>query len=327
MITMTSKPPALQKGDTVSIISPSSLITNDLKKQFDVGIKTLQDFGLEVKIGPHVFDKYYYSAGKREDRISDINSMWEDDNVAMILMSLGGGSALQLVNGLDYKNFKDHPKIISGISDGTILLNAIYAKSKIVTYHGPDLLFTFGLPISQLFKENIEKTFFTGNVGQLKPNPNWKCDSDPRAIYFGWNWIKEGNATGILVGGNITCLSNLLLSGYGPDMTNKILFLEGYKPVNSLDREFFSLYLSGVFEKIKGLIIGWFDNVHMKDPTQDRPISDLIKEFTKDYDFPILEIGELGHNVENYVLPIGCQATIDSFKNEFSIDEPTVNKH
>lgn len=35
-------------------------------------------------------------------------------------------------------------------------------------------------------------------------------------------------------------------------------------------------------------------------------------------------IGEIGHNVENYIIPIGCQATIDADKKYFSIDETTV---
>ena len=62
----------------------------------------------------------------------------------------------------------------------------------------------------------------------------------------------------------------------------------------------------------------------MEDKKQDRKVSDVILEVTKDYSFPILEIGELGHNVENYILPIGCKATIDASKKYFSIDEETV---
>ena len=85
-----------------------------------------------------------------------------------------------------------------------------------------------------------------------------------------------------------------------------------------------TLKLNGVFQQIKGLIIGWFEGHEMENKEYNRDVADIILEVTKEYTFPILEIGELGHNVENYVLPIGCVATIDSDKKYFSIDEATV---
>ena len=51
-----------------------------------------------------------------------------------------------------------NPKIFSGISDGTTLLNPIFSKTGLITYHGPDLVFGFGLPMSPLFKENLIET-------------------------------------------------------------------------------------------------------------------------------------------------------------------------
>ena len=49
---MTNKHIDLQIGDKVGMASPSSLITNELKNQFDVGVTNLKEFGLQVKIGP-----------------------------------------------------------------------------------------------------------------------------------------------------------------------------------------------------------------------------------------------------------------------------------
>lgn len=315
------KPPKLKKGDTVGIISPSSPITEDLMPQFHRGIKTLEEFGLKPKIGKHTFDKHFYSAGTRENRINDLNDMWDDPEVDMILMALGGGSALQLVDGLDYDTIKKHPKILSGISDGTILLNAINAKTNLVTFHGPDLLFTFGREITPLIRENITRAFFDGKIGKLKQNSYWKNQTDPTKVYSGWKWLREGTATGQLVGGNTNCFIKLEYSGYGPDIEDKILFLEGTGFIHAIDQQFISLRLHGVFERIAGLIIGWFDGHDMPNKNLTRSVADTILEITENYSFPILEIGELGHNVENYVLPIGCQATIDSTNNSFIIQE------
>ena len=116
----------------------------------------------------------------------------------------------------------------------------------------------------------------------------------------------------------------LLYSGYGPDVQGKILFLEGTGGINGLDRQFTSMRLNGVFDKISGLIVGWFDDHALEDKEQTRTVGETILEITENYSFPILEIGELGHNVENYVLPIGCQVTINSASNSFIIEENVV---
>ncbi|MCK5556446.1 MAG: hypothetical protein KAI76_09425, partial [Alphaproteobacteria bacterium] len=136
--------------------------------------------------------------------------------------------------------------------------------------------------------------------------------------------VRSGKASGVLVGGHSGCLISTMLADYAPKFENTILFLEGTDDVGDLDRQFTALKLNGVFEKINGLIIGWFDNHELEDKSKNREVSDVILEVTKDYSFPILEIEELGHNVENYILPIGCVATIDADRKYFSIDEPTV---
>ena len=122
----------------------------------------------------------------------------------------------------------------------------------------------------------------------------------------------------------VPCLMQLLYAGYGPDVKGKILFLEGTGGINALDRQFTSMRLNGVFDKITGLILGWFDDHTLADKDQTRTVGETILEITENYSFPTLEIGELGHNVENYVFPIGCKASIDSKTNSFTIDEKTV---
>lgn len=318
------KPKKLQKGDVVGVVSPSEPITQNLKKQFDEAVAALQGFGLKLKFGKHIFDQYFYNAGTKKARIEDFNEIWKDPEVKMILMSQGGETANHLLDGIDYEAIKNNPKIFAGISDGTTLLNAIFSKTGLVTYHGPDLLWTFGRKITEPYKQNFIKTFFDGNVGQLQENKNWEHQKRKEIKRSIWRCIRGGKAIGTLVGGHSDCLSSIMLAGYGPNFENVILFLEGTDDVAHLDRQFTALKLNGVFEKINGLIIGWFEDHELKDKDKNREVSDVILEVTKDYSFPILEIGELGHNVENYILPIGCMATINADKKYFFIDEPTV---
>jgi len=318
------KPPRLRVGDSVGVFSPSWPVTSDARQQFDKGIESLRTLGLDVKLAEHTLGQYYYSAGTRVERLEDLHALWRDPEVRMVLMSQGGSTAIHLLDGIDYDMLREDPKILAGISDGTILLNAVYAKTGLVTYHGPDLIWTFGLEMTPQVRKNIESTFFHGEVGDLRPNKRWKHQKKSDVQYSGWRCLREGRATGQLVGGHIRILVNTVLAGYGPDFDGAILFLEGTDNVSLTDRNITALRLHGVFDRIAGVILGWFEDSDLKEKELNRSVSEVFLENTEGYDFPILEIGELGHNVENYVFPIGCKTTVDATMMRISIDERTV---
>ncbi len=316
------KPDRLHLGDTVGVFSPSWLV--DERQKFNQGIEKIRSLGLKVKLAEHTFSQHYYSAGTRKERLEDFHTLWADPEVRMVLMSQGGSTANQLLDGIDYDMLRQNPKILSGISDGTTLLNAVYARARIITYHGPDVMWTFGLKMTPQVEKNIISTFFDGKPIELEPNENWEHQLKPDLKYPGWRCLREGRATGKLVGGHIRVLANTILAGYGPDFENTILFLEGTDNVARTHSFITALKLHGIFDSVVGVILGWFDESELEETELNRPISEVFLEETKDYDFPVIEIGELGHNLENYVLPIGCKATIDATEKRISIDESTV---
>ncbi len=318
----TIKPKKLQKGDVVGIVSPSSPILPELKKNFEQGVKTLEEeFGLKVKYTERIFDKYFYNAGTREARIKEFNEVWADPEVKMVLMSLGGHTANHLLDGIDYEMIKNNPKIFAGISDGTTLLNPIFTKTGLITYHGPDLIFTFGQSMTQQIKENIWQTFFTNEEINLQANKNWVHQENSEIKNPGWRTVRSGKASGVLVGGHLGSLCDLINAGYSPEFEDKILFLEGTEEDFETDSQLTRLKLAGVFEKINGIILGWFEDFAGQGYKNRRPVKDILLEVTKNYDFPILEISDLGHNVENYVFPIGAKAVLDVDKKEIKIYE------
>lgn len=277
-----------------------------------------------MKLAKHALGQYHYSSGTRKDRLLDFHTIWKDPDVRMVLMSQGGNTAIQLLDGIDYDMLRKDPKILAGISDGTTLLNAVYAKTGLVTYHGPDLMWCFGREMTPQITENILKTFFYGNVGELVPNTQWKHQQKTDLEYLGWKCIREGRCHGHLVGGHIRILANVILAGYGPVFDGAVLFLEGTENVARIDSYITALKLHGVFDRIAGLILGWFEDSALEEKELNRNVSEVVLENTESYDFPILQIGELGHSVENYVFPIGCEATVDATLMQISIDGPTV---
>ena len=86
-----------------------------------------------------------------------------------------------------------------------------------------------------------------------------------------------------------------------------------------------SLRLKGVFEKISGLIVGY--NFNSDDPEvegNERTLKEIVLETTENYTFPIMQIGEIGHYVENLILPLGAKASMDATNPTLSIDRPVV---
>ena len=316
------KPARLHVGDTVGVFSPSWLV--DDRQKFNLGIEKLKSMKLNVKIAEHAFDKHYYSAGTREERLEDLHTLFADPDVKMVLMSQGGNTANQLLDGIDYDLLRRNPKILAGISDGTSLLNAVHARAGLITYHGPDVMWTFGQKMTPQIERNIKSTFFDESKIELETNENWQHQLRPDLKYSGWRCIRKGEATGRLVGGHIRVLANTILAGYGPSFKNAILFLEGTDNVGRTHSFITALRLHGIFDKIAGVILGWFDGSELEEKQLSRPVSEAFLEETVEYDFPVLEIGELGHNVENYVLPIGCKTTIDATMKRITIDEPPV---
>jgi len=318
------KPLRLHSGDSVGVFAPAWPVTKDSRQRFDQGVQKLESMGFNVKIAEHTLGQYYYSSGTRKERLQDLHTLWRDPDVKMVLMAQGGNTTNQLLDGIDYDLIRDDPKILSGISDGTALLNAVHARTGLVTYHGPDLIWTFGQKMTPQIERNIVDTFSGGKPIVLKPNEAWQHGLKPEMRYSGWRCLRKGKTTGQLVGGHIRILANTILAGYGPNFKGRILFLEGTDNVGHTTSFITALRLRGVFDEVAGVILGWFEGSELEEKELSRSVSDAFLEETKDYDFPVLEIGELGHYVENYVLPIGCKATLNATEKQISIDEPTV---
>ena len=111
----------------------------------------------------------------------------------------------------------------------------------------------------------------------------------------------------------------LIGTEYLPDMKNNILFIESYiSSPNECQRRFAHLKQSGVFDKINGIIIGY--NYDLQKNGNIYPqMEDILLEYTKDYDFPIIKCDLFGHKIVNSIIPIGAIAKISD--NKIEIEE------
>lgn len=296
----------LKYGDTIGVISPSKPITENEKQCFEKGKKILNDMGFNVELGKHVYTATLGYSATKEEKAEDINSMFLNKNIKAIFSSAGGENSFTCLDLIDYEIIKKNPKIIYGMSDATIYLNAIYTKTDLVTFHQSDVMSFSELEKNLFEKQDFIRRLVNGEIGKIQHNTKWKC-------------LREGIAEGIIVGGNIKAIVNLLNTEYMPDLKDKILFLEAYKKSTSfelVDCYFCLLKYHGVFEQIKGLWIGYYEG-----DTEEIKVEDVMMNHLKEYTFPILKCDDFGHNCANVVIPIGAKVKLDAKKCEVEILE------
>lgn len=118
-------------------------------------------------------------------KAEDINKMFKDKEIDAIFCAMGGFNINSVFDYLDFETIKNNPKIICGYSDPTSLINCIYAKTGLITFHGPNFK-SLADPETSYGYDEMKKRFIEGSL-ELGQNDNE------------YKVIKEGRAEGILV--------------------------------------------------------------------------------------------------------------------------------
>ena len=129
------RPRHLAPGDTVLLTSVSSPVPSEAHLQRMTFC--LRSFGLIVTHSEHIMAREAYTAGSAEMRAKDLNRGFADDSIRAIFFAWGGKGANHLLPLLRYDLFHDRPKIVVGLSDPVSILNALHARTGVVTFHGP----------------------------------------------------------------------------------------------------------------------------------------------------------------------------------------------
>jgi muramoyltetrapeptide carboxypeptidase len=129
-----------------------------------------------------------------------------------------------------------------------------------------------------------------------------------------------GNATGKLTGGNLAVLIGMRATPFDMQVENSILFLEEIgEKLYQIDRMFHNLRLSGVFDKINGLIIGHFTDCP-DDLSMQQNLREIILDAVAGYNFPVCFGFPAGHEDVNYPLIMGAEVKLSVGPSESVID-------
>ncbi|MGB3103936.1 LD-carboxypeptidase, partial [Sphingobacterium siyangense] len=91
---MSKIPDFLKEGDKVAIVCPASFIRGSI----DVGIKTLESWGLEVVIGKTVGASFHQFAGDDNLRTADLQWALDDPSIKAVFAARGGYGCVRIVD-------------------------------------------------------------------------------------------------------------------------------------------------------------------------------------------------------------------------------------
>ena len=315
------KPPALKQGSTIGIVAPASGVSSG---EIPSAVATLRRLGFAVKTGKHLTKGFGYLAAKDEVRAKEFMEFVRDPEVDCVMAVRGGYGVMRILPLLDFDAIRANPKVIMGYSDITALVNAVYQKSGLIAFHGPVATSGFDSYSFDSFRRTVMQT---DPAGEFSESDEYSGSSFVEAKA---STIVPGKATGRLVGGNLSLVSDLMGTPYQVDMEGKILFLEeiAEEPYR-VDRMLTQLVLSGELAKCAGVALGRFRKCEAPRRGGEFAVSlsleQVIRGTLEPLGIPTVYGLSIGHIGKKLTVPVGGLATIDADKKTITIDEAAVS--
>lgn len=313
------RPKRLAAGDTVALVAPASATFRPV--ELDIARESLQALGLTVKVGKSMFARHGYLAGTDRERAADINDFYKDGSVRAVLPIRGGWGSSRLLPYLDFEAIARNPKIVLGYSDITALLLAIHARTGQITFHGPN-----GLGRWDAWSVDYVRRILFNAEAVTFENPKGLSDKNALAqIEHRIGTITPGTARGRLLGGNLTVLTAIIGSQFLPQWDNSILFLEDVgEDIYRVDRMFTQLKLAGILQRIRGFVFGTCAECGPGEGFGSLTLDEVFADHIKPLNVPAWSGAMIGHQTQQWTLPVGAEVQVDAAMGTITMLEPAV---
>ena len=305
------KPSRLKRGDEIRVIAPSRSLAIVKGEQRRLAEERLVDLGFKVTYGKTALVHDDFFSNSIEDRVEDLHDAFRDPSVKAIFAGVGGYNANQLLQYIDYDLIKMNPKVLMGYSDITAIGLAIYQKTGLTTYSGPDFS-TFGMKAGldytmDYFKKAVlQEEGFDLEQSETWSDDSWHLEQEDRSFHpnSGYMIIQEGEAAGTILGGNLCTINLLQGTEFMPSLRDRILFIEDDEESHpfSFDRDLQSLLQLPDANGIKGVIIGRFQKDSGMTPYALQQIIATKKELNG---IPVIANANFGHVHPFATIPMG----------------------
>lgn len=291
-------PKNLRKGATIGFLSVSGPV-KDFQQIENVKTKFEQN-GYNIIISDTTYSKKNYLCADDTKRANTLNDFFANQNIDAIIAIRGGYGAIKILDKIDYNLIKNNPKIFCGYSDITALQLMIYKKTGLVTYNAPMIESDFAQNLSILTEKSFWDTMKNGTKEISIDNPKT---------------YREGNASGILWGGNLSTIQSMCGLDFVPD--KKFIFVaeDINEPVYKIDKMFTQLLNIPKFKNnISGLVLGNFSGID-----NSKYFEDLILELATNLKIPTICGLKFGHEKEKLTFPIGVNVVLKTQSSKILI--------
>ncbi|MBX9767442.1 MAG: LD-carboxypeptidase [Bdellovibrionales bacterium] len=298
----------LAPGDLIDVISPASPCS---REEILASQEFLREQGFQFRF-PKSPKKHPYFAGSDEARAKDLVRALIDPKSQAVWCLRGGYGAARILDAVVKLPRPRQTKLFIGLSDITALHVFLNQKWGWSTLHAP-VLARMGMRrgSEKETKELMSVLRGTQNqiVHRLVPM-NAKAKAH------------KTSAKGVVRGGNLTVLQSLVGTKVHPHFKGCFVFLEdvgerGYR----LDRTLHHLVAAGVFDGIKGIILG--DFIGGDEPSGKNFVKLSLKEFAAEATLPIWSGIKSGHGALQRPVAFETPSLLKNEDGRFSLIQPT----
>lgn len=278
-------PKSLSSGSRIALVAPARKISND---EISFAIDYIRNKGFVPVFDERLFLSHNQFAGNDDERASVFQYYLDSPDVDAIICVRGGYGTVRIIDRLNFDNFMQNPKWIVGYSDITVLHAKLHCLG-VESLHA-----TMPINFSTNTQQSLDSLFDALTGKELVYD------------YKHSSLDIEGEAEGVLVGGNISVLYSLLGSDIFPDTKDKILFLEDLDEyLYHLDRMMTAFVRAGVLDNIKGLVVGGLTKMHDNAVPFGMTMEEIMLEKVAGKNIPVVFGFPAGHIDDNRALVFG----------------------
>jgi muramoyltetrapeptide carboxypeptidase len=287
---MLIRPDPLLPGAGVGIFLPASPAKEPYRSR---GLQALRQMGLRPREVGDVFSGRGFFSRPPQQTLDDLQRFFDDRDVQALWAGRGGYGSNLLLPLLERMRIP-FPKIVIGSSDVSYFLWYLLEKRRMVVFYGP--MVYAGMADGACDQEQI--------LAAISPNQ--------QPMRFAGKVLCPGKASGLLTGGCLSNFISLLGTRYLPQLKKRILLLEDVneRPYR-LDRMLWHCEQAGVFQGLRGLLLGEFPNCFRNDEEKEFFYGRWSQRLAH-LRIPVLFDMPFGHARCAQLLPLGVRAEIDT---------------
>jgi muramoyltetrapeptide carboxypeptidase len=297
-----ARPPRLRAGSRVALVAPAGPMAEE---RIEAALERCVRFGFEALLGRSARARHLdYLAGTDEERLADLQDALDDPSVDAIWALRGGYGTMRLLQRLDFRRLVQTPRAYLGFSDNTAIHLALRAHG-VVSFHGPHA----GGDATELSERVLLRV-----LCEPEPAGVLELPSDRPPVT-----IAAGAAEGPLVGGNLAILAAMCGTRTPPIARDSILFVEDIgEAAYRLDRAWVQLLLAGALDGVAGVAFGRFTDC-------GDALNELFASMVAPLGVPALAELPIGHEPDNWTLPLGVRARLDAATGTLALLEAAVH--